>query len=87
MEQLAQNTFRFNTGRGYSKEGQVVEVEILKTEADREGVDVHEIRFADHTRSIYGKIQVTGEVTMRKIMAEYDTGRYKGLSPFRLGAH
>ncbi len=85
MEQVTENAFRFNTGRGYSKEGQIIEVEVVKTIKYPSGDDVHRVRFADHTRRIYGIIDVVGPITQQKIMAQYDQGLYEDIVRFELG--
>jgi hypothetical protein len=83
MEWFNEKAFRFNTGRYYAPEGQIVEGEIVESvEADK-GM-VHRVRFADQTRKVFGLIVVVGEVTQQKIMSEYDAGRYEGIGVFRV---
>ena len=81
MEWLNEKAFRFNTGRYYAPEGQIVEGEIIESVEGDQGL-VHRVRFADQTRQVFGIIVVGGEVTQQKVMNEYDAGRYEGVGVF-----
>jgi hypothetical protein len=77
---------RFNTGRGYSAEGQKIEAQVLCPADIVDGRDRYVVRFADRTRMIYGEVTVSEPVTQRAIMAEYDAGGYVDTQSFTLEA-
>ena len=64
----------FNTGRGYTEEGQVITVEV-----DRKNEAIH---FVDHSRGVRGKIPYVGSGQLAKqrladlVMQCYDLGNY-----------
>lgn len=74
---MTKKTLRFNTGRQYAPEGQIIEAELLRIEAcPILGDDVYAVRFNDVTRGIRGEVQVS-DFTQSAIMRQYDAGRYE----------
>lgn len=72
---------RFNTGRQYSKEGQIIEAEEFGTSLDH--IDWFDfkneeqwIEFNDITRQIKGKIHFC-KLSEMEIMKAYDEGNYE----------
>ena len=61
----------FNTGRGYSPEGQTIEVQ----EVGKDDFGDIVVRFQDITRGIKGEM-VVWEFTKQAVMNAYDAGRY-----------
>ncbi|MGL4448070.1 MAG: hypothetical protein ACRCXH_13375 [Shewanella sp.] len=68
---------RFNTGRGYTAEGQVIEAAITKISVDPDGFfdPVAHVEFNDLSRYIRHTVAVT-TFDQASIMAEYDACRY-----------
>lgn len=71
---------KFNTGRTYTPEGQVViAYQVGETATDEEfGVAYMTVRFIDVSRMVSGEITVT-KLAERDVMTEYDNGRYKNV--------
>lgn len=79
MDEIGCWVLAFNTGRGYSPEGQQIEAKIIAQDVcpvtDR---PLFGLRFLDRTRGICGDV-VVSQVTADALMAEYDSGRYQAL--------
>ncbi|ELQ8317564.1 TPA: hypothetical protein L6A34_31315 [Pseudomonas aeruginosa] len=79
--EIAAWRMQFNTGRGYTPQGQEIEAKILSWQlcplVDR---DVYKLGFIDHSRGICGTLQVA-QLIPASVMREYDAGRYEGLWP------
>jgi hypothetical protein len=67
----------FNTGRGYSREGQRIVAKLLSIDAD-EHMPSYRFAFADLDRGIYGRATAWGSFDQKTIMAAYDAGGYEG---------
>lgn len=71
--------FKFNTGRQYTPEGQVI-VCWLVDEGTDDGGQFATVRFFDTARNITGEIATQHYTTERRIMEMYDGGFYKEIS-------
>lgn len=71
---------KFNTGRTYTPEGQVVIAYQVGEEAQDEdfGLTFLTVRFVDVSRMVSGEVTVTA-LSERQVMTEYDNGRYKNI--------
>ena len=76
----------FNTGRGYTSEGQIIDYTALLTKVEGDdfftGYDAI-ITFDDHSRQIYGTVECyfldepqANEIE-KDLLAKYDAGKYK----------
>lgn len=74
---MTAHAIAFNTGRGYSPEGQRIVAKVLATETD-ELCPMHRFAFADLDRGIFGRATCFGEFTQANVMAAYDAGNYEG---------
>lgn len=66
----------FNTGRGYSAEGQVIRAAVIKCEIDDCGFEWLTVAFEDKTRGINGIIRDLLYFGEADIMLAYDNVRY-----------
>jgi hypothetical protein len=73
----------FNTGRGYSAEGQIINWSVLNTEVDDTGA-WFDIEFDDTSRGIKGYVLVNSHAFYPSpaalevsILEKYDAGQYK----------
>ena len=71
-------TIKFNTLRGYTPEGQIIEASVIGTEPCPifEDETVLRVKFTDHSRNISGTMTVS-ELSERAIMQSYDNGWYE----------
>lgn len=77
--EIAAWRMQFNTGRGYTPQGQEIEAKILSWQlCPLEGCDVYKLGFIDRSRGICGTLQVA-QLIPASVMGEYDAGRYEGL--------
>jgi hypothetical protein len=65
----------FNTGRGYSSEGQRIVAQVLTIEIIG-GQPAYLFAFADLDRHIYGRATCYGKFDQNNVMAAYDAGNY-----------
>lgn len=70
---------KFNTGRQYTPEGQVIVAWVHNEQTDEWGTS-YCVRFFDKTRNITGEISFCHAFTENAIMAGYDAGNYKCVS-------
>lgn len=69
-------TLSFNTGRGYTAEGQQITCEVIgKTVCPILEDEMLEVRFNDTSRGIAGVVTVYS-LTQAEIMAAYDSNNY-----------
>lgn len=68
---------KFNTGRQYAPEGQIVVAYQLGDPFEDMGFTWHNVRFVDLTRGVSGEFTVT-ELSERTVMHHYDHG-YKNV--------
>jgi hypothetical protein len=71
---------KFNTGRTYTPEGQIViAYQVGEPDHDEEfGMTFLTVRFIDLSRMVSGEVGVT-ELSERAVMHMYDHGSYKGV--------
>lgn len=65
----------FNTGRGYSREGQRIVAKVLTIEHD-DLCPAYQFAFADLDRHIFGRATCFGSFDQNNVMAAYDAGNY-----------
>ncbi|AFT79053.1 hypothetical protein AMBLS11_12400 [Alteromonas macleodii str. 'Black Sea 11'] len=71
---------KFNTGRHYGEEGQIIEAYVAHQETcEIFDMPIYEIHFDDITRHITGKIRGALEFTQEEILRLYDKGGYESL--------
>jgi hypothetical protein len=70
------NSIEFNTGRGYSSEGQRVEAWVVALDQTIPEWPVKVVYFNDRSRMIDGLVRVRS-LTEKDVMEEYDHGRYQ----------
>ena len=73
----------FNTGREYSKEGQVIDYEVTSISEGEFGYLQYTIKFMDNTRCISGNVSFlkdpddnTAASIQDSIIGQYDNGNY-----------
>ena len=73
---MANQSLSFNTGRGYSSEGQIINCEVVgKTTCPILDEDMLEVRFDDVTRGITGVVTIYS-LTQSEVMNAYDNNQY-----------
>lgn len=72
---MALQAIKFNTGRPYTPEGQVILAWITHEGSDEFGLDLC-VRFRDLSRDISGEIPHLSSFEENSIMAAYDRGMY-----------
>lgn len=70
---------KFNTGRQYTPEGQVI-VAWVHSKTEDEFGDSYVIRFFDVSRGITGEISWSPDFNQVAVMRAYDVGSYKCVS-------
>lgn len=70
---------KFNTGRQYTAEGQIVVAWVHSEETDEWGTS-YCVRFFDISRGITGEISFCHALTENAVMAGYDSSNYKTVS-------
>lgn len=68
---------RFNTGRGYTAQGQLIEARVISREYDEDfDCEFFKVKFVDTARDIAG-IVTTSELSEAAIMRQYDNCHYQ----------
>lgn len=73
---MVHTTLKFNTGRGYSPEGQIITAQLISAaRCSVFGTLLHTVDFNDTTRCVKGRV-VVDTFTPAAVLAEYDKGGY-----------
>lgn len=73
---MTDTKLKFNTGRGYSPEGQIITAVLVSTApCPLFGTPLHAVDFHDITRGIRGRVMVC-DFTEASVLAAYDRGGY-----------
>lgn len=71
---MIKKSIKFNTGRNYTPEGQVILAWVVEGTTDQYGSFT--VRFIDHTRMITGQMDFMLQFDQDAVMRAYDKGLY-----------
>lgn len=82
---MTSKKLKWNTGRGYSPDGQIIEAVFTPERIDDHGDQVGTLDFNDETRGIYGRYTevrftnrpISDDVFKTRVMDYYDRGGYE----------
>ena len=84
---MTDTKLKFNTGRGYSSEGQIITAVLVSTApCPLFGTPLHAVDFHDITRGIRGRVTVC-DFTEASVLAAYDRGGYDPAHDYDDPAH